>query len=603
MDASAWYHRGQNALGVARLVPGATPASALTELRSLVPAMQQTFDYKPGYGSGFDVVPLQDFLVGPVRTMLLVLLGAVGFIVLIAAANVGNLLLVRTSERRREIAVRVALGASRWRVARALALESVLISLAGSAAGFVLAIATVSVLRGLLPASIPRLGEIQIDGTVLAVCMAVGLAAGLLGVLPALATLRADPQAALGSTRGGDGLGRGGGRVRGTLVAIEVALALVLVIGAGLMLRTLTRLSQVDPGFRAERAMAFQLQPTSGRLKPGAETAEYFARVMDRVRVLPGVTAVGAIHHLPMSGFNWWADIDVEGRPLGTGVTPPRAGWRIIAGDYLRAMGIALTAGRAFETHDDANRERVALINEALAKRLFPGESPLGRRISAGNATRGAYARIVGVTSNVRHQGIDIEPVGELYLPLAQVSMSFLTIVARTSGDSRALARAAVAAVRELDGTVPISNVRTLEDVVRASSARRRLVLQMLGVFAALGLLLGAIGVYGVASYTVTQRTQEIGVRMALGAPGRSIVSMVLRHDLRYAGIGLIAGTAAALGLTRAMRVVVYGVSTTDPATYAGVVLLVLAVSVLANALPAWRAARMDPVAAMRRER
>jgi putative ABC transport system permease protein len=328
----------------------------------------------------------------------------------------------------------------------------------------------------------------------------------------------------------------------------------------------------------------------------------YFERVMDRVRSLPGVTAVGGIHHMPMSGFNWWADIEVEGRPLGTGVTPPRAGWRIIAGDYLRAMGIALVAGRAFEAHDDSKGERVVLINEALARRLFPGESPLGRRISAGNATRSAYARIIGVTSNVRHQGIDVEPAGELYLPLSQVSMSFLTIVARTSADPRALARDAVSAVRDLDGSVPISNVRTLEDVVRASSARRRLVLQMLSAFAGLGLMLGAIGVYGVASYTVTQRTQEIGVRMALGAPGRSIVAMVLRHDLRYAGIGLIAGTAAALGLTRAMRGVVYGVSTTDPVTYAGVGLLVLGVSVLANALPAWRAARLDPLKAMARE-
>jgi predicted permease len=602
LDAGAWYHRGQTALGIARLSPGATPASALAELKSHVPAMQQAFDYKPGYGSGFDVVPLRDFLVGPVRTMLLVLLGAVGFIVLIAAANVGNLLQVRTSERRREIAVRVALGASRLRVARALALESVLLSSGGSAAGLVLAIATVGLLRGLLPPSTPRLGEIAIDGTVLAVCIAVGLAAGLLGVLPALATVRTDPQVALGSTRGGDAIGRGGVRLRGTLVAIEVALALVLVIGAGLMLRTLTRLSQVDPGFRADRAVAFQLQPTAGRLKPGAQTTEYFDRVMDLVRGLPGVTAVGGIHHMPMSGFNWWADIDVEGRPLGAGVTPPRAGWRIITGDYLRAMGIALVAGRAFEAGDDARKERVVLINEMLAKRLFPQESPLGRRISAGNATRGAYARIVGVISNVRHQGIDLEPVGELYLPLSQVSMSFLTIVARTSADPRVLARSAVAAVRGLDPAVPISNVRTLEDVVRAASAPRRLVLQLLTAFAALGLALGAIGVYGVASYTVTQRTQEIGVRMALGAQGRSIVSMVLRHDLRYAGIGLIVGTVGAIGLTRAMRGVVYGVSTTDPVTYVGVALLVLGVSVLATAWPAWRAAHMDPVVAMRRE-
>jgi predicted permease len=451
IDPSSRFHRGQNALAFARLASSATRAGALAELRSHVPLMRDAFGFSADYGRDLDAISLHDYLVGPVRRMLFVVPGAVGFIVLIAAANVGNLLLVRTSERRREIAVRVALGASRWRVIRGLTAESVLLALGGCAAGLALAVAGVAALRRLLPADTPRLAEVAVDGRVALLCALVGAVTGLVGLLPALVATREDPQQALRSGRGSDPAGRRGQRLRGAFVATEIALALVLVVGAGLMLRTLQRLSDVNPGFNSERALAFRLQPTGGRLTTAAETRQYFDQVLERVRALPGVTAAGGIHHLPMSGYSWQTSVDVEERALAAGEAPTRPGMRIISGDYLRAMGIPLIAGRAFEAQDVAGNERVVLINEALARRPFPNEDPLGRRITGGNVPNGDFARIVGVIGDVRHQSLDMAPTGEVYFPLAQYNMSFLTIVAaRRSTRGRCSSRRAGPCARSM---------------------------------------------------------------------------------------------------------------------------------------------------------
>jgi predicted permease len=473
-----------------------------------------------------------------------------------------------------------------------------LIAWGGTVAGFLLAVGGVAVLRRMLPADTPRLDEIAVDGRVLMLCALVGVAVGLLSLLPTLAATRADPNDALRAGRSGDVAGRTGNRWRGALVSTEIALALVLVIGAGLMVKTLWRLSNVNPGFQAERALAFRLQPAGRR--SSAELQQYFARVLEETRAIPGVVTAGGIHHLPMSGFNWWANVEIEGRPVATGEALPRAGWRIIAGDYLRAMGVPLVAGRVFEQRDDAEGERVALINDMLAQRLFPGESPLGRRIRAGNATRGEWVRIVGVTGNVRHQSVVRPPDPEMYFPITQVGMSFLTIVARTSIEPLALADPARRAVRAIDATVPISELRALQSVVWESTVRQRLVLRLLVVFAGVGLVLGAVGIYGVVAFGVTQRTHEIGVRIALGARRRTIVGMVISDGLRHAVAGLGVGALAAFWLTRAMRGVVYDVSTTDPLTYVAVAAIVLAVSIAASWIPARRAARVDPLTAMR---
>ena len=602
IDPASRFHRGQNALAFARLAPSATLTGAQAELRSHIPLMREAFAFAPDYGRDMGAMSLQDYLVGPVRRMLFVILGAVGFIVLIAAANVGNLLLVRASERRREIAVRVALGASRWRIIRELTAESLLLALGGCVAGMALALVGVAVLKGLLPASTPRLAEVAVDGRVLLLCAAVGAVTGLVGLLPALVATREDPQHALRSGRGSDPAGRRGQRLRGAFVATEVALALMLVVGAGLMLRTLQRLSDVDPGFRAEGALAFRLQPTGGRLTTAAQTRQYFEQVQERMRALPGVTAAGGIHHLPLAGYSWQTNLEVEGRVRAANEAPRRPGMRIISGDYLEAMGIPLVSGRAFGTQDVAGNERVVLINSTLARQAFPNEDPLGRRLRGGNVPDTAWARVVGVIGDVRHSSLDAEPMGEVYFPLAQYNMSFQAIVVRTSSDPGAMLESIRRVVREIDATVPVVDLRTLETAVKGSMARRRVVLQLLSVFAMIGLVLGAIGVYGVVAYAVTQRTQEIGVRLALGAPRRSIVGMVVRSGMGYTMAGLVVGLLGALAMARTLQGLVYDVSTTDPLTYAAVATSVLVVALLASWIPAWRASRADPVLAMRRD-
>ena len=602
IDPTSRFHRGQNALAFGRLAANATPASANAELRTHVPLMREAFAFAADYGRDMQLIPLHDYLVGPVRRMLFVILGAVGFIVLIAAANVGNLLLIRTSERRREIALRVALGASRWRVVRGLTAESLLLALGGCVAGLALALAGVGILRGILPSDIPRLADIAIDGRVLALCAAVGLLTGLIGMLPAIAATREDPQHALRSGRGSDPAGRRGQKLRGAFVATEVALALVLVVGAALMLRSLQRLSSVNPGFNTESVLTFRLQPTGGRLTTAAATRQYFDQVLERVRAIPGVASAGSIHHLPMSGYSWQTSVDVEGRVRAAGESPTRPGMRIVNGDYFRAMGIRLVSGRTFATQDIAGSEPVVLVNESLARRLFPNEDAIGRRITGGNVAQGEFARIIGVVGDVRHNSLDLEPTGEVYFPLSQFNMSFQVIVARTSVDPQSLLEPARRAVRALDASVPVVDLRTLENAVQGSMARRRVVLQLLTVFAGIGLLLGAIGVYGVVAYAVTQRTQEIGVRLALGAPRGAIVGMVVRDGLAYTLFGLVAGLLAALALNRTLSGLVYGVKTTDPITYAGVAFAVLAASLTASWIPAWRASRSDPTLAMRKD-
>ncbi|MEW5918008.1 MAG: FtsX-like permease family protein, partial [Gemmatimonadota bacterium] len=412
---------------------------------------------------------------------------------------------------------------------------------------------------------------------------------------PALAGTRTDPSDALRARS--DAAGRVGARWRGVLVSAEMALAVVLVAGAGLMVKTLWRLGHVDPGFQAEHALTFRLQPTG---KSTQQLREYFKSVVEEVRALPGVQTVGGIHHLPMSGYNWWADIEVEGRPVSPGEAPVRGGWRIIEGDYMRTMGIRMISGRSFMATDVATTERVALINDVLARRLFPGEDALGRRFRAGNATRGEWVRVIGVVAGVRHQAVELEPDPEMYFPLGQVAMSFLNIVVRTTVDPLSIAEAARQKVRGLDPAVPIAGMRALTAVVSESSARQRLVLRLLAAFATIGLLLAAIGVYAVVAFGVTQRRHEIGVRSALGARRQQIVALILRQGLGHTLAGLAVGIPAAFALTRTMRGVVYGVSTADPLTYVIVAVVLLVAAVLASWIPARRAAALNPVAVLK---
>jgi predicted permease len=596
VDPASPFHRAASALALARLRAGVTPAQAQAELRTLVDPMRDAFAYDADYGLDVNVAPLRDALLGSARTPLLVLLGAVACIVLIAVANVGNLLLVRAAERRREVAVRAALGAGRARLVRQLLVESVALAAAAGALGVGIGVIGVGLLRTLLPADLPRVEAIGVSPAVLAVSAAVTLLAGVfIGLVPAMAAARVEPQGALRG-RTDDGGAVGGRRLRAGLVMAEVALAFMLVVGAGLMVRTLWNLSRVDPGFRPARAFTFMVSP-SGSVTAGRQ---YVDDALERLRAMPGVVAVGATHHPPLSGYSWNTELTVDGRTLPAGGVPPRAAWRIVTDEYFRTMEIPLREGRAFSAQDHVDATPVVIVNERLARRLWPAESAIGKRVLAGFATMQRMATVVGVVGNVRHDGLSAEPPAELYVSLRQRMAGPMHIVVRAGDDSRTPLAAARDVVQAVDPDVPVVGLRSLDAVVAASVAQPRLVMVLLLVFGALGLALGAVGVYGVVSYTVGQRTREIGVRMALGAEWRSIVRLVIAGGVRHALIGVSIGLVAALLLSRAMRALVYGVAVTDPATYAALALLFVGVVLLASWVPARRAARVDPSVVLR---
>ena len=595
VDPASPFHREASALGIARLQPGAEPAQAAAEMRALVGPMRETFAFEADYGRDVDVIPLRDALVGRARTPLLVLFGAVLCIVLIAVANVGNLLLVRTAERRREVAVRSALGAGRGRIVRQLIVESVALATVAGALAVVIGIVGIRLLSALLPPDLPRVHEIAVSPMVLAVSAALTLAIGvLIGLVPAMAAVHVDPEGAL-RARTDDRGAVGGRRLRAGLVIVEVGLAFTLMAGAGLMVRTLWSLSRVDPGFRPARAITLMVSPSGNTVA----RRQYMHDVMDRLRAMPGIAAVGATHHPPLSGFSWNTELVVDGRPQPPGSVPPRASWRIATDDYFRAMEIPLREGRSFAAQDHAEAPRAVIVNERLARQLWPGESAVGRRLQAGFATMQEMATVVGVVGDVRHDGLTSEPPAELYVSMRQRMAGPMHLVVR--GEAEAPSPAAVRdVVQNIDPNVPIVGLRTMNALVAASVSQQRLVMTLLLVLGALGLALGAIGVYGVVSYTVGQRTHEIGVRMALGADWHSVARLILGGVVRIALAGVAIGVTATLLLSGALRSLVYGVTVTDPATYAALGVALILIVLLAGWLPARRATRVDPAVVLR---
>ena len=603
IDPTAWFHKGAVSWLVARVRSGVTFEQSRAQLATLLPRMREALELAPDSYRATTLLPLQDRSVGGVRAALLVLLAAVGFIVLIAGANVGNLLLMRAAGRRREIAVRSALGASRSRVIVQMVVESVVLSLGGAVAGIALGAVGVRVLRATLPPDTPRLASITLDATVLGVCAALAVVIGIaFGLAPAFLASGARASEALRGARGVAG-GRRGERTRGMLVVAEVALSLVLMIGAGLMMRTLWSLSHVDAGIRPEGVLTLRVQPSGARYATAVKQAAYVDALLERLAALPGVQSAGMIHHLPLGGAAWYANVDLEGRPRGPNETPLRSGWRVISGDYFQTMGIPLLRGRAFAAADRRESAPVAIVNDAFAKVAWPGEDPIGKRFLAGNATRvGGAVTVVGVVGAVRHVSLDASPGPELYRPNAQTPAGAMALVLRSAGDPIALAPLARETVRAADPDVPISDVRSLEQVISASVARPRLIMALLLVFAGVGVILGAIGVYGVIAFAVGERRREIGVRIALGAEPGMVAGSVVLHGVRYAAVGVAVGLAAAFAVTRLMRTLVFGVSTTDPATFAALSALLVVVTALASYLPARQAARTDPMIALRSE-
>jgi putative ABC transport system permease protein len=546
------------------------------------------------------LVPLQEQVVGGVRTSLWVLLGAVGFVLLIACANVSNLMLARAAARRRELALRTALGASRWRVARQQLTENVLLALAGGALGLLLAAWGVDMLAALGAGDIPRTREIVVDGRVFAFTAALSVLTGLaFGLLPALRASRPDLNEVLKDAgRGTSGPGRG--RVRAALVVSEIALALTLLAGAGLLVKSFVGLRRVNPGFDPASVLTLRIDLARARYTKPEQAAVFFGELQRRIAGLPGVEAAGFITELPLSGQPNDTYFYVAGRPPQTADQQVTADFRRVNQDYFRAMRIPVRHGRDFTEQEVAGDAKVVVINEALARNFFPDEDPLGKRLVIDFGKQVEF-EIVGVAGDVLHRTLEGDVYQMMYVPTLRVGSTNL-VVRTSSPDPRVLAAAVRGELAAVDREQPVSAVRTMEEVVSRSVAQQRFRTLLLAAFAGMALLLAGVGIYGVIAYSVTHRTREIGIRMALGAGAADILKMVVGQGMALALAGVAVGLLAALALTRVLSSLLFGVTATDAVTFAAVSLLIAAVALLACLLPARRATKVDPMVALRYE-
>jgi putative ABC transport system permease protein len=584
---------------VARLKQDVTVEQAQADMTTVARRLEQQYP-DSNRGAGVAVVPLKDQLVGQVRPALLVLMAAVCVVLLIACANVANLLLARGLSRQREIAIRLALGAGRARIVRQLLTESLLLSVVGGALGLLFALWLVRALVALGPATIPRLEEIGLDSHAMAFTAAATLLTGLLyGLAPALKISRPDLQDTLKST--GATTAGGGSRLRGLLVVAEVAMTLVLLVGAGLLAKSFWRLLQVSPGFEAENVLTMQLSLPTSDYREGRQTVAFYRQLFERLGALPGVEAAGMINNLPMGGVSISGGVIVEGRPEGQG---GYAGFRIVSPGYFDAMRVPVVRGRLFNEADNETAQPVALVSERAARATWPGEDPIGKRVRSTMDNRGdVWMTVVGIVGDVRHSGLEANPSAELYVPVAQRPTRARggTVVVRTTGDANALAASVRREVQAVDRNLPVS-FAPMREVFARTTASRRYSMTVLVAFACAALLLSVVGLYGVMSYTVSQSTREIGLRVALGAQRSDIYRLVVGQGLVLAAAGVCIGIVASLALTRLMAGLLYGVAPTDPATYAGVAALLVVVAALACFVPARRAAKVDPMIALRYE-
>jgi putative ABC transport system permease protein len=587
---------GRYLTSIARLRRGVTAERAQADLSAIARRLETAH---PAFNTGWgvNVVPMDEQVVGGVRRALLVLGGVVTFVLLIACANVANLLLARSTARTREIAIRAALGAGRARMVRQLLTESVVLGLLGGALGLVLAYWGLQSVRVVAPQSVPRIATVSIDGRTLAFTVVIALLTGLLfGLAPALSAGRRDLQSTL---REGARGSTSGGRTRSLLVVAQVACALVLLVGAGLMMRSFVKLQSVDPGFDPDHVLTGRVQLAGERFRASSAATAFFAQLLERVEKLPGVESVGAINWLPLAGEGSATSYWIEGRPIPPPTSEFVADVRAVDSQYFRAMRIRVMRGEPFDARANTESPKQVVVNEAFARLHFPASNPIGEHVLMpwDDTLRG---EIVGVVADARHAGLDSVPRPMIYWAMKQFPTNFMTLVVRTTGDPMRLAPAVAREVRALDPNQPFADAKPLDAYLSQSVAQRRFSMTLLGIFSGVALLLAALGIYGVLAYSVAQRTREIGVRMALGARYSTVASMVVREALGVVGVGLALGIGGALALTRVMTSLLYDISPTDPATFVGVTLALGAVAVLASYLPARRAARVDPIVALR---
>jgi predicted permease len=584
-----------------RLKPGVSVQQAQADIDIIASRIREKD--KRDRTFGMTVVTLQDQVVGDIRRALLVLFGSVALVLLIACANVANLLLARAAGRQKEVAIRSALGAGAHRIIRQLLTESVLLAMAGGVVGLMIAELTLRVVRTLNPGNIPRLDDIHINGAVLAFTLTISLVTGVLfGLAPALRAMKVDLNTSLKSggrsAQGDSGIRIARNRMRGLLVVSELAISLMLLIGAGLLIRSYARLQAVPPGFATDHVISMQVGVAGPQYKDSKEVTLFYRRIADRILQLPGVVNEGVVSSLPLTGSVGWGGITVEG------YTPPpgqelQVDIRLAGTDYFRAMQIPLLKGRFFSTHDNADSPLAAIIDEKFAQRFWPHDNPVGKRLWFDPKKP---MTIVGVAGIVKQYGLDNEGKIAVYFPHQQQSSSSMFLVTRTSSEVAGLGAAIEREIHSVDPNAAVYDVRTMQERLSASLARQRFSTAMLGAFAGFALLLASLGVYSVMSYLVSQSTRDIGVRVALGAQRGNILRLVMSQGVALVAIGIVGGVAGAIALTRVMASLLFGVTTTDPLTFSSVCLILGLAAFAATVIPAFRATRIDPMVALREE-
>jgi putative ABC transport system permease protein len=603
--------RGNRSYGlITRLRSDVSPVKAQAELDTIMADWIRAYpDNYKNSGFGARIYPLQDQVVGGMRSGLAILLGAVIFVLLIACANLATMLLARASERERELAIRIALGAARWRLLRQMLTESVLLALAGAAFGMILSIWGLELLKQIGARTVPRLAEVNVDLVVLIVTAVVAVGTGILfGLIPAIASAKPELTEALKEGGRGSTSGARRNQVRNSLVVAELALALVLLVGAGLLLKSYARVQNSEPGFDRRNVLTaeidlpdtkYPLRGSSG-YNHGQAITNFWNEALRRVRQLPGVETAGATIVLPLSGSNTDSSFAIEGRSTSGKEPTPDEELRTITPDYFRVLKTPLLLGRFFAESDSIDAPGVVIINDALAKKYWPNEDALGKRITLDDPRKNPkWLTIVGIVRSIRHRGLDVDPQPEYYIPLAQDPERTMVLTVRSSRDPRSLSSAIRREIQSIDPDQPMANVRTLEVVTADSIAPRRMSMALLGVFAGIALLLAGVGIYGVISYLVVQRTHEIGVRMALGAQRGDVLRLVVGHAGKLVAIGSVVGLALALMSTRTLSALLYNVGAFDLTTFVFVTLALAGVALLASYIPALRATRADPMIAL----
>ena len=598
---AAWYLGG-----IARLKPGVTPEQAAAELETIGRNLARQYP-DANEGVGLTTFPLHEAMVGDIRQSVLFLLGAVGLVLLIACANVANLLLARSAARESELAVRTALGARRGRLVRQLLTESVILSMAGGGLGLLLGVWGAAFLVSLKPQGIPRLDAVAVDPTVILFTFGIAVVTGLLfGAVPAFQATRGGLSASLKAGGRGAVTHRGGARVRGALVVAEMALAVMLLAGAGLLLRSFVRLQSVNPGFDAAQTLSFDVSlPRAGYADPPKQVA-FFDQLLPRLRALPGVRASEAVMMLPLTGSSFNISFEIVGRPPVPLALQPSMEVRVATPGYFGAMAIPIARGRGFTDDDTAGQPPVLLLSEAAARTFFPGEDPIGKTINLGWG-RGpgrprAGGQVVGIVGDVKAASLGDPDEPHVYLPYRQWPDRTMSVVVKTTPPPASLVAAVRQEVHAIDPNLPLASVGSLEQIVSASISQQRFYMLLLTTFAGVALVLAAVGIFGVLSYAVSQRTREIGIRMALGAQGSSVIRLIVRQAMLLVACGVAAGLTLGLLLSQTMAKMLFSVTSTDPATYVAVSVTLTVVALFACWLPARRATRVDPIVALRAE-